>query len=228
MNKISIERVAMGGPQAYEEKGDWYFSGVRDDYVRDLLTGPDARILEIGCGQGQTGALALAQNKCGVYCGVEFSVAAAEAASQVLSEVIVGNIEELELPWKDRSFDALIMSEVLEHLVDPWSVLRKLRPLMKSGAQVFASSPNVSHHRVIRALLRGDWTLTDSGPMDRTHLRWFTPKTYRKMFEDAGYRLDLIQGVGKGGRKRRIFNSVTFGVFNYLLIGRIDLRAHCE
>jgi 2-polyprenyl-3-methyl-5-hydroxy-6-metoxy-1,4-benzoquinol methylase len=131
------------------------------------------------------------------------------------------------LPWDENWFDALILSEVIEHLVDPWSVLRKIRPLMKSGARVFASSPNVSHFSVLRMLWRGDWTLEDSGLMDRTHLRWFTPRSYRELFESTGYRVDSVRELAPFGRKARFVNKVTFGRWRHLLTYQIDLRAHC-
>jgi 2-polyprenyl-3-methyl-5-hydroxy-6-metoxy-1,4-benzoquinol methylase len=101
--------------------------------------------------------MALASGKCQAYCGVELFDRAAAIASQTLTQVVVGDVEKVELPWKPTSFDALIMSEVLEHLVDPWAALRRLRPLLKPGAMVFASSPNASHYEVILMLLRGDW-----------------------------------------------------------------------
>ncbi|NJS37775.1 MAG: transglycosylase domain-containing protein, partial [Rhodobacteraceae bacterium] len=66
-------------------------------------------------------------------------------------------------------------------------VVARIAPLLRSGGLIFASSPNISHHRVIRSLLRGSWDLADQGVMDRTHLRWFTPRSYQAMFENAGF-----------------------------------------
>jgi 2-polyprenyl-3-methyl-5-hydroxy-6-metoxy-1,4-benzoquinol methylase len=170
--------MANGGVEAYSMKVPSYFSGARADCVAALPYNREARILELGCGEGATGALALSEGKCGAYCGVELCQKAAEKANKKITEVVVGNVEEHMLPWAPKHFDALIMSEVLEHLEDPWATLRRLRPLLKPNALVFASSPNVSHHRVIRMVIKGEWNLADLGVMDRTHLRWFTPKTY--------------------------------------------------
>jgi 2-polyprenyl-3-methyl-5-hydroxy-6-metoxy-1,4-benzoquinol methylase len=117
------------------------------------------------------------------------------------------------------------MSEVLEHLRDPWETLRKLRPLLKPGAIVLASSPNVSHYHIIAMLLRGEWNLTDVGVMDRTHLRWFTPKTYQEMFESTGYEVEFVRALVIPGWKARLANHLTGGRFRHLFVGQINLKA---
>jgi 2-polyprenyl-3-methyl-5-hydroxy-6-metoxy-1,4-benzoquinol methylase len=224
-SKVSI---AHSGQEAYSMKASEYFAGARRDYVAELPINSQARILEIGCGEGGTGALALSEGKCGAYCGVELCYRAAEKAKQKLTEVVVGNIEDLQLPWEPATFDAVILSEVLEHLADPWAALRKIHSVLKPKALVFASSPNISHYSAIRMLLRGQWDLTDVGLMDRTHLRWFTPNTYRALFESCGYAVSSAREKEPFRTKARIASALTFGRFRYLFIGQIDLRARCS
>ena len=216
----------MDFPHAYDAKPQEYFQGARRDYVAELPVNPQAKILEIGCAEGATGYLALRERKCGEYFGVELLPGPASKAKERLSEVVVGNIEMIDLPWPSESFDGLIMSEVLEHLVDPWAVLKKLHPYLKSGAKVFASSPNVSNHRVIRMLMRGDWALTDALIMDRTHLRWFTPRSYAELFESCGYVVDSVGHVGNLSLKAKILSSLSFNRLRHLFVAQIDLRAH--
>ncbi len=224
MSNLSAVDNAVG---AYASKALTYFSGARYDYVGALPVNPDAKILEVGCGNGGSGALALSQGKCGTYCGVEICDGPAEIARARITTVIHGDIEEIELPWEPRTFDVLILSEVLEHLVDPWRTLRKLRPAIKAGGLVFASSPNVSQYRVLAMLLRGDWTLTDCGVMDRTHLRWFTPKTYAGLFAASGYVVDSVHELMPFGVMARLANLATMGRLRHLFVRQINLRAHC-
>jgi SAM-dependent methyltransferase len=210
----------------YDLKDDSYFAMARDDYVADLPDDPDAAVLEIGCSNGATGALALARGKCGRYCGVELFPEPAAAARERLTEVVEGDVEQLELPWPDHSFDALILSEVLEHLRDPWAVLERLRPLLRPGALVFASTPNVAHREIIVMLVRGRWELRSYGPLDATHLRWFSPSSLRAAFEDAGYIVDSVGPLGELGPGSAIVDRVLRGRLRHLWHRQIDLRAH--
>lgn len=212
--------------RGYDDKPREYFQGARLDYISELPVNPEARILEIGCGEGGTGYLALKEGRCAAYCGVELLPGPASKAKERISEVVVGNVELIDLPWLPDSFNALILSEVLEHLVDPWAVLKKLHPLLKPGAKVFASSPNVSNHRVIRMLMRGDWVLTDAGIMDKTHLRWFTPRSYAALFESCGYVVDSVGQVGGFSLKAQTLSRLSFGRLRHLFITQVNLKAH--
>jgi SAM-dependent methyltransferase len=209
----------------YKGKPSHYFSGARKTFVDDLPLNPEARLLEIGCGNGDTAAYALACRKCGWCAGVELCPDPAMEAAQRLHDVQVGDIEELILPWPRGYFDLLIMSEVLEHLRDPWAVLKKIHPLLKAEAWVLSGSPNVAHHSVLRMLLRGRWDYDSIGIMDHTHLRWFTSGTYRAMFEECGYE---VVSVGPAAPLRTIakwIDRVTLGRCKHLLHSQIYLRA---
>lgn len=209
----------------YTTKPDEYFSGARADFVTRLPDNPKAAVLEIGCAFGLTGELALRQGKCARYVGVDISEHAANAASGRLTEVLVGNVETMTLPFAPGSFDALILSEVLEHLLEPWSALEKLRPLLRPGAMVMASSPNIAQTRLVMSLLRGRWDLADRGPMDRTHFRWFTPATYREMFEKAGFRVTACYPLVKPSAKARLASAVTGGRIDHLFWRQICIIA---
>lgn len=198
------------------KKTKQYFSGARLDFVAALPDNTGASIIEIGCGDGSTGAAVIAAGKCANYTGVEIAPSVADTARGVLHEVITGNVETLELPFETESVDAVIMSEVLEHLADPWTVVARLHSLLRPGGLFLASSPNVAHHRIIRNLIAGRWDLTESGPMDRTHLRWFTPRTYRKMFEDAGFEIVYSGPVTAPGRRRRLVAALSGGRLDHL------------
>jgi hypothetical protein len=117
----------------------------------------------------------------------------------------------------------VLMSEVLEHLVEPWSTLSRVVNLLKPGALVLASSPNVAHVRIIASLLRGRWDLADSGPMDRTHLRWFTPSTYREMFEACGVEVVELGPMVPPGRRSRALIAVSGGRLRHLTMRQIRL-----
>ena len=208
----------------YAAKSASYFSNARADLVDRLPLDPSASILEVGCGTGATGALALSEGRCSHYVGVELFESAAKEAREVLSDVITGNVESLTFDWQPASFDALILSEVLEHLVEPGEVLKKLARYVRPGGMVLASSPNISHWRVIRELIRGRFELADQGVFDRTHLRWFTPQSFAGMFDDAGFRIDEVGPVTAFSPRTELISRLTGGRFDHLFMTQIALQ----
>ena len=209
----------------YAAKPASYFSRARADFVGRLPVDRTAEILEVGCGTGATGALALDQGRCGRYVGIELFEAAAVEAREVLSEVITGNVEALKFDWQPATFDGIILSEVLEHLVEPGEVIKKLSRFVRPGGMLLASSPNISHWRVVRELLLGRFQLADQGVFDRTHLRWFTPTTFADLFEKAGFEVKEIGPVTAFSPRTKLFSRLTGGRFDHLFMTQIAIVA---
>ena len=105
---------------------------------------------------------------------------AAQSAQGVLDAVLCADIETLDDAALDAFLegrpvpDVLVFGDVLEHLRDPLAVLRRLVDRLAPGGTVAACIPNIGHWSVIASLMAGEWTYTDSGLLDRTHLRFFT------------------------------------------------------
>ena len=220
--KDSAARLCWGKHMGREDfvKPSWYFATHDHDIIRSLPINPAAAVLELGCGTGDAGRLALETGKAGRYVGIEKDMAAAHVAATVISEVVTGDIEKLDLSRFACSFDVLIASEVLEHLVDPWAALCNLVTCLKPGGMVFASSPNIAHWRVILDLARGRFRYAQVGVMDETHLRWFTPESYAAMFSAAGLQIERVCPVTKLRWKASVLDRVTFGRLRYLLMAQ--------
>jgi 2-polyprenyl-3-methyl-5-hydroxy-6-metoxy-1,4-benzoquinol methylase len=206
---------------AYQDKPSDYFAAARIDIVTAMLANPQARVIELGCGRGGTGAAAMAAGKAGYYTGIELDSESAASASQVLSKVICANVETLDEAAIGSDYDVLIMSEVLEHLIDPWAVVAKLASSLKPGALVFASSPSVTHRWIVQGLLRGHFDYQPSGAMDWTHLRWFTPQSYEKMFTDAGFETMSVTPLNKPTFKEKLLDRLTLGYLSHLFYYQI-------
>jgi 2-polyprenyl-3-methyl-5-hydroxy-6-metoxy-1,4-benzoquinol methylase len=141
------------------------------------------RVLDVGCGSGLIGERLLARGAAEVW-GIEPSSEAAQTARTRLSHVLESTFPCATV--EGETFDLVVMADVLEHLTDPWAALSHVRELLNADGHLFLSMPNVSHLSVVLALLRGTWDYTDEGLLDRTHMRFFTPRTTRTLVEGAG------------------------------------------
>lgn len=143
------------------------------------------RVLDVGCAAGRLGAALRARGAEEVV-GVEIVPEVAARAAASLDRVLVGDVERMELPFPAGYFDCIVYGDVLEHLRDPWTLLRRHVPLLAADGCVVASIPNVNHLSVVAGLLAGAWPYQPAGILDRTHMRFFTLREIVELFEGAG------------------------------------------
>lgn len=157
---------------------------------------PAARVVEVGCSRGALARAYKQRHPDCHYLGIEIDPAYAAVASSQCNEVRIGNIEEMVRSGDLSNLPAAecwVFGDTLEHLQDPWHVLRSLHPLLSRNGCVCACIPNMQHWSIQLRLNTGRLDYADSGLLDRTHLRWFTRLTMRQLFESSGYRIALIQ-----------------------------------
>lgn len=145
------------------------------------------RVLEIGCSNGYFSA-ALRDNGVYVY-GVEPYSDEALRRGRV-DDFFAGTVEDFCATAPEDlhgSFDAVILGDVLEHLVDPKAMLVSLGGFLKDDGVILASVPNVTHIGVRSMLEDGMWDYQKYGILDATHLRFFSWHTLKKLFLDAGF-----------------------------------------
>ncbi len=162
------------------------YVGPRQDILRLVPLGVK-RVLDVGC---SVGTLGQALRERGVeVTGIEIDPRMAAEARKHLNEVHIASVEDEALFERlgDRSFDCIIFADLLEHLVDPWTALKRFVERLAPDGVVVASLPNVRHYTTIRTLLfQGYWPYRDRGIHDRTHLRFFTLRNIRELFASSG------------------------------------------
>jgi len=155
---------------------------------RVLSARSDARILDIGFGCGANARAVKDRSPGARVIGVEPSQRAAELAGQACDEVFQGTFDE----WASRArsdarFDAIVLSDVLEHVADPIPFVRSIAalPSLKDALWI-VSVPNyaVWYNRI--GTLLGMQHYAWSGLWDRTHLRFYTRRTVRELLEYCG------------------------------------------
>jgi glycosyltransferase involved in cell wall biosynthesis/tetratricopeptide (TPR) repeat protein len=188
-----VGRIEKKEPVSMNKKSSSYYQNVRNDLMP--LIPMDAKyILEVGCAAGMTGGELKKRNGAFVA-GLELNKEAASLAKKVLDDVVEGDIEKIDLPYSDHTFDCILFADVLEHLVDPISALLKVKRLLKKEGTIVASIPNVQFHGVIHKLIEGNWTYEKEGILDETHLRFFTYKEIIKLFSQTGYSIQKVEEV---------------------------------
>ena len=128
--------------------------------------------------------------------GIELNEKMAAIAAEKLDQVITGDIEKIDLNdyFYPSYFDCIIFADILEHLKDPWSVLRKSVKFLADEGIIVASIPNVRHYTTILSLAFGGyWPYRERGIHDRTHLRFFTLRNIKEMFQNAGVKIIRVE-----------------------------------
>jgi 2-polyprenyl-3-methyl-5-hydroxy-6-metoxy-1,4-benzoquinol methylase len=155
-----------------------------------------SHVLDVGCDTGRFGE-ALRQQKNCVVEGIEPCLEAAEVASGRLDHVFIQPVENERSfdDLKENEYDAILFLDVLEHLVDPWSVLQGVTKVLRPDGSIYVVVPNIAHVSIVRRLLFGRFEYQQYGAMDRTHLRWFTRNSLRQALVDAGFVNVKIEGL---------------------------------
>lgn len=199
--QASIRAETMIGQETFRPRLD----------VAALIPGPVQRVLDVGCGPGLSGDAIRGAGVNEVW-GIERDPALAAVAEERLDRVLCSDLDHGALEDLPAGFfDGVIYADVLEHLVDPWSVLGAHRRLVKSDGFIVVSLPNVRHYRVLLELaIAADWAYEPEGIKSIGHLRFFTTRGMRRLISDAGYRIELERA--NYGPKGAIATRVTFGL----------------
>ncbi len=168
---------------------------VRGDVISVLLQqGVRAqRVLELGCGSGDTGRQIKQVLAADWYVGIDKHPETAQYARTNLDLVHIADIEETspaELGLAEQDFDLLVALDSLGHLYNPWDVLAALVPLLKPGGRVILSVPNTQNIAVLADLAQGKWPYSPDGLLDATQVRFFTWQGIEQLL--AGASLSVV------------------------------------
>jgi 2-polyprenyl-3-methyl-5-hydroxy-6-metoxy-1,4-benzoquinol methylase len=194
-----------------------YFDSIRDDMLR-YVPPASRKTLEFGCGRGGFSSL-VKQRLAAQTWAVEIDKTSAAAAAAKLDKVICADALDALGQLPENYFDCIIFFDVLEHMINPYSLLDGVRTKLAAGGVVVASIPNIRYYRAfVEYVFGADWRYRQQGVMDKTHLRFFTKKSILRMFDELGFEILAIEGIHPT-------SSRTYKVLNLLLLGSIrDVR----
>lgn len=142
-------------------------------------------LLDLGAAGGELGA-ALRPHFARTI-GFEYNVDCIGELRRRFDSAVIADLDGVErLP---RNVDAVVMADVLEHLRNPAGALAAVHRILPAEGRAFLSVPNVANITVRLALLAGRFNYADRGILDRTHVRFYTARTFRAEVEKAGFRI---------------------------------------
>jgi len=162
----------------------WLANGMKReaDYLRFMTLGdePTGKLLDVGCGGGR---LLNRMKKHGWQVeGTDFDEQAAQrVASRYGIKAHVGDLPQCGLPAD--SFDAIVMSQAIEHLYDPKATLRECLRILKPGGLLVMTTPNA--HSIGATEFGASWR----GWEAPRHLHLFTVESLRNLTQQSGFEI---------------------------------------
>lgn len=200
-----------------------YESSVRPE-VHECLPARATSILDVGCNDGSFGASLRERYANADIWGVEPNEEQARYAKDRLDRVIVDYFDPTSSQCaKEGGFDLITFNHVIEHIYDPWAMLRQTRRLVSPTGSVAAVIPNIRYAPFLaRVAVKGEWEYVDSGILDRTHIRFFTRGSIERLFSGAGFEIEKLLPVNAMGSVAapraskmvsRVLGDMAFGGF---------------
>jgi 2-polyprenyl-3-methyl-5-hydroxy-6-metoxy-1,4-benzoquinol methylase len=163
----------------------------REDLLHLLDTRPTT-LLELGCADG-TNLLYFKERLQAVDAKVKRLVGVdsqriRSCANYDAFHFIHSTVEDF-IARGGEPFELIILSDVVEHLYNPWDAISALGERLTTDGRLLISVPNLQNIRYLAAVVSGEFHYEDSGLMDITHIRFFSAETLTSLLENSGYRI---------------------------------------
>ena len=153
-------------------------------------------VLEFGCAYGRMTKYMKEALQCQVYIA-ELDTEAYEHARQFAVDGYRGDIETGE--WYPRfancKFVYILFEDVLEHLRDPYHVLKMATTLLKESGEIIVSIPNIGHNDILVKLYQNHFNYTSIGLLDETHVHFWGAKDLEVFAQKIGCKLRVVDGI---------------------------------
>ena len=169
------------------------------------------RILDLGCGTGETARLLTARGK--IVDGVTLSPREAEQARPHCRAVYAHDLEFGLPKLSPEPYDTVICSHVLEHICYPRALFRDIHAHLAPSGVLIVALPNLLVWKSRLSLLMGRFEYAESGLMDDGHFRWYSFASGRRLLERHGFVVTeaSVDGGLPLGRLRRHLPKAAYG-----------------
>jgi len=159
-------------------------------------------------------------NLCSETVGIELFEQASAKAPKVVDRVYHLDIENEKIPSDLGQFELILILDVLEHLLDPWSVLARIKDShLRPDGKMIISLPNARHFSLLLPLmLSGEFEYKERGILDKTHLRFFTRFSGERMLHEAGLEIQRVKRTSlQLSSNSGKLNALSLGLFSEFL-----------
>jgi 2-polyprenyl-3-methyl-5-hydroxy-6-metoxy-1,4-benzoquinol methylase len=159
--------------------------------LKFLSQGPGPlRILDVGTATGYLGAIL--KEKHHSLVGIESHGPFTAQARRHYEQFHETNIETFDFPYREE-FDYILFADVLEHLRNPEQVLKRALPCLKRHGRIIISVPNIANIVMRLNIFLGRFEYAERGILDKTHLRFFTLASLKRMVSETGlWVIDIV------------------------------------
>ena len=154
-------------------------------------------VLDLGCGKGDI-ANALAHSGFNVV-GCNADAEGVRIAATSYPRVTFRHVGIYDDPsiLGRHDFDAVISTEVIEHLYAPRALPRFARKVLKDGGWLVITTPYHGYLKNLALAARGHWDRHLSPLWDGGHVKFFSRRTLTQLLEEEGFRVKMFKGVGR-------------------------------
>jgi SAM-dependent methyltransferase len=152
-----------------------------------------ARVLDLGCAGGYVGARLRLERRCRVTGADRVPPAPGVELDAFILHDLTDGLAGIDL----REYDYVLLLDVIEHLPSPEAFVQELREALKNSPEttLLVSTANIGFFVNRLMLLAGQFNYGRRGILDLTHCRLFTFSSFRRLFEQGGFRVREMRGI---------------------------------
>lgn len=189
--------TASNSPAPLRSMNQTPINNIHNVDVLNMMRTDLRKVVEVGSSSGALAHAFRSKAPQAEYIGIEVVEEYAQASRDFCTDVIYGDVEKLS----DQEFakladaDCWVFADALEHLYDPWKLLKRIHQHKQGPVEIIACIPNAQNWGVQSCLNSGRFVYQDAGLLDRTHIRWFTRLTIYDLFGGNGF--DIVNMIAR-------------------------------
>lgn len=148
----------------------------------------DCSVLSLGCASGNLEEVLEKYHACKVF-GLDNSANAINETKKLITSAAIIDLEMENITDVvcGKKFDIVLLADVLEHLRNPIDILKQCQEILLPEGRIIVSIPNIANWSVRFSLLCGQFEYSDTGILDRTHIKFYTLKTAKELLHKSGF-----------------------------------------